>query len=301
VEPHLLRTFLTVCETRSFSAAATRLGYTQSAVSQHIASLEADLGAPLLTRRPVATTEAGRRLREHAGPILLRLAAARADVARSVTRPTRLGLGLTPLSLVRQVPAALASLRDGPTLLTAEVTVRGPAEIAARVATASLDAGLIDGYATPSDPLRLPEPLSATGSTRPGGPVRVIAVAEEPAVVALPPSHPLAGRSSLALADLADAYWIDAPGITGLPGIRAAAGLDALRAGLRYDGCDLATLHALVAAGQGLTLLPASRLDPALSGVPVSAPRLVHRVELLHDAAATATDPAGRLATLLTP
>ncbi len=64
------------------------LGYTQSAVSQHIAALEQDLGAPLLTRRPVAPTAAGERLLEHAGPLLLRLDAARADVLGWWARPS---------------------------------------------------------------------------------------------------------------------------------------------------------------------------------------------------------------------
>ena len=71
---------MVVADCRSFSAAARRLGYTQSAVSQHIAALEGDLGTTLLHRRPVAPTEAGERLLEHAAPILLRAEAARVDV-----------------------------------------------------------------------------------------------------------------------------------------------------------------------------------------------------------------------------
>ncbi|MER5825499.1 LysR family transcriptional regulator, partial [Streptomyces mirabilis] len=87
MDPHLLRTYVTVARVASFSEAARELGYTQSAVSQHIAALEQDLGAPLLTRRPVAPTAAGERLLEHAGPLLLRLDAARADVVRMVGAP----------------------------------------------------------------------------------------------------------------------------------------------------------------------------------------------------------------------
>ncbi|WP_460370837.1 LysR family transcriptional regulator, partial [Actinocorallia lasiicapitis] len=82
MDPHLLRTFVTVARLGSFSAAATELGYTQSAVSQHIAGLEQELGAALLTRRPVAPTPVGDRLMEHAVPLLLRLDAARDDIAR---------------------------------------------------------------------------------------------------------------------------------------------------------------------------------------------------------------------------
>ena len=49
-DPQQPRTFIAVVDHRSFSAQA--LGCAQSAVSQHIAHLEADLEAPLLTRRP---------------------------------------------------------------------------------------------------------------------------------------------------------------------------------------------------------------------------------------------------------
>src|SRR4051812_3264886 len=87
VDPHLLRTFVAVARHGSFSAAAAELGYTQSAVSQQIAALEGDLGTPLLRRRPVAVTGAGARLLEHAEPLLLRLAAARADVTRLAAAP----------------------------------------------------------------------------------------------------------------------------------------------------------------------------------------------------------------------
>lgn len=56
MDPHLLRTYVTVARLASFSEAARERGYTQSAVSQHIAALETDLGLPLLSRRPVAPT-----------------------------------------------------------------------------------------------------------------------------------------------------------------------------------------------------------------------------------------------------
>jgi DNA-binding transcriptional LysR family regulator len=87
MEAHLLRTFVTVARLGSFSAAAAELRYTQAAVSQQIAALEADLKVSLLRRRPVELTEAGTRLLEHAVPILLRMDAARTDVTRMTAPP----------------------------------------------------------------------------------------------------------------------------------------------------------------------------------------------------------------------
>jgi DNA-binding transcriptional LysR family regulator len=274
MEPHLLRTFVAVCEAGSFSGAAERLGYTQSAVSQHIAALEADLGTPLLTRRPVAMTDAGQRLHEHAPLILLRLAAARADVTRAVVAPARLVLAGTPLAFTGPVVAALATVRRERPRLRAEVHVADRAAVVAGVATGGFDVGLVDGFAAPTDPLRLPDL---------GLPERAaLAVAEQPAAIVLPAGHPLARRRSLHLTDLADAYWLDAPGIVGLADIRAAAMLDRLRSGLRYEGTDVTVLCGLSAAGSGLTMLPRSAAEgPGRAAVAVGLPRLLHRVELL--------------------
>ena len=72
-----------VASERSFGRAAQRLGYTQSAVSQQIATLERIVGQRLVERpggpRPVSLTEAGRLLGRHAEAIVARLDAAEAD------------------------------------------------------------------------------------------------------------------------------------------------------------------------------------------------------------------------------
>ncbi|RWX81441.1 LysR family transcriptional regulator [Neorhizobium lilium] len=68
----LLRCFLTVSDTRSFSAAATRLNITQSTVSHQIARLEQHLGKQLFERttRNCKLTADGRALVSHAAKVL---------------------------------------------------------------------------------------------------------------------------------------------------------------------------------------------------------------------------------------
>ncbi|MFH9727222.1 LysR family transcriptional regulator [Streptomyces sp. NPDC017254] len=278
MDPHLLRTYVTVARLASFSEAARELGYTQSAVSQHIAALETDLALPLLTRRPVAPTPAGERLLEHAVALLLRLDAARADLDRFAAAPrATLTVAASPLALHARTLAALP---------VSGVTLRAlPRErVPVVVATGEADAGLVDGVAAPSDPLRLPDvaPLAATG------------VAEEPLAVVLPAAHPLAGRSGLRLDDLVDARWLDAPA-AGIPldQLRAVHGGPAgrgFRTALRYEGGDTRTLAALAAAGHGLVLLPlpVAADVPGATAVPLVVPRLVHRTELLLPAGADA-------------
>ncbi|MER7761629.1 LysR family transcriptional regulator [Streptomyces sp. NPDC097619] len=276
MDPHLLRTFVTVVELRSFSAAARRLGYTQSAVSQHIAALEADLGTRLVERRPVAPTAAGERLGEHAGPLLLRLDAARADLARlDRTRPGSLTVAASPAALTPALVRALAPHGDGSPGPVVTLRVRGREAVVREVMTGAADLGLVDGTAAPSDPLPLPDT----------GPLRTVGVAEEPLGVLFPADHPLAGRAAVRLPDLADAHWIDAPDTAApLEQLRAVSRAEGFRPRLRYTGADLRGLGLLVAAGHGLAALPV----PVAAGladtvvVPVTVPVLVHRTEALH-------------------
>ncbi|MDX3230124.1 LysR family transcriptional regulator [Streptomyces sp. ME19-01-6] len=294
MDPHLLRTFVSVARRASFAEAARDLGFPQSAVSRHIATLEADLRTPLLTRRPVAPTAAGARLLEHAGPLLHRLDAARADVERLAGAATaRLTLGASPLAMAPRVAAALAEVRRAHTGLRTAVRLLGRDEIPAAVAAGQLDLGLTDGLTAPGDPLPLPDP----------GPLPALAVAEGPLVVLLPLGHPLSRRLGLRLTDLAAPRWrwLDAPdAAVPLRLLRAASGTDGFRAALRYEGTDVRALLALAAAGHGLTLLPHSATAgaPGLVAVPLISPRLVHRVELLHGTALD--DPAADFAELVT-
>src|SRR3954464_15973172 len=84
VELRHLAALQAVAEEGSFGRAAIRLGYTQSAVSQQIATLERLVGDRLVERpggpRPVSLTEAGTVLLRHADGIVARLRAAQADL-----------------------------------------------------------------------------------------------------------------------------------------------------------------------------------------------------------------------------
>ncbi|WP_413103648.1 LysR substrate-binding domain-containing protein [Streptomyces sp. Inha503] len=292
MDPHLLRTFISVARCGSFSDAAHELGFTPAAVSEHIASLEAELRTSLLTRRPVMLTSAGARLLEHAGPLLLRLDAARADVERlSGSGAARLVVGASPLAMTPRIAAALDRVRQAHPAAKASLRILGRREIPAAVASGTLDLGLIDGPATTADALPLPEV----------GPLTAVTVAEAPLVVALPTGHPLARRLGLRLADLADTHWLDAPDAAmPLEQLRAVSRTDGFRASLTYEGTDVRGLLALTAAGHGLTLLPhpATKGTPGIVTAPLIAPRLLHRTELLHGPAVDG--PARTLAAVVT-
>jgi DNA-binding transcriptional LysR family regulator len=292
VEAQLLRTFVAVARLGSFSAAAIELGYTQAAISQQIAALESDLKVPLLHRRPVTPTEAGGRLLEHAEPILLRLDAARADVTRMTLPPSAtLVVGATPLAAASSLlPLALAALRRRMPRLDVTVGAGARGHVLTAVARGDLDLGLTDGLAARGDPL--PEFASLTA----------VGVSQVGVAVVLPGDHPLAGRAGLRLTDLADARWIEAPGVAApLAEIRRLAGVEGFRPAFRYDGPDTLSLVRLAAAGHGLVLLPETALpETGITAVPVTTPRMVHRVELVHGQLRERS-PAAELAAVLAP
>ncbi len=84
--------FLAVAETRSFRAAADRLGVSRSAVSQSLRRLENRLGLALVQRttRSVSLSEAGRKLYDRVAPAIGEVAAAIEAAGDSVSRPAGL-------------------------------------------------------------------------------------------------------------------------------------------------------------------------------------------------------------------
>ncbi len=265
MDPRFLRTFVRVVRLGSFSAAARELGYTQSAVSQHIAVLEADVGVPLLTRRPVGRDRGGRAAAR----------ARRADPAAARRRARRRG------ARGQRAAVAAADRRDAARrgfaaelvapALAVTVRVGARDEIARAVAVGELDAGVVDGVAAPNDPLRLPE----TGA-------RVARFVEEPLAVAAPLDHPLAGHA-IQMEVLVDARWIDAPGICApLPELSALARADGFRAALVYEGRTSPGCSRSSRPGTDSRCCPSgpSRASPRF---PSPRPALVHRTEWLQD------------------
>jgi DNA-binding transcriptional LysR family regulator len=118
-----LRAFALVLDLGSISAAASVLGYTQSAVSQQLAALEREVGAPLVDRsqRPLRSTPAGALLRPHVERVLAAVggAEAAADDLRGGT--PRLRLAAFPSALSSFVPAAVRDLRRAHSELVVQV------------------------------------------------------------------------------------------------------------------------------------------------------------------------------------
>src|SRR3990170_1941143 len=106
-----------IADEGSFGKAAERLGYTQSAISQQIATLERIVGLRLIERpggpRPISLTEAGRILLRHAEAIDARLLAAKADMsALEAGDAGRLRVGTFQSVGARIIPTLLRRFSD---------------------------------------------------------------------------------------------------------------------------------------------------------------------------------------------
>src|SRR5918998_6741035 len=120
---HRLRAFALVADLGSISAAASVLGYTQSAVSQQLAALEREVGTPLIDRsqRPLRAARAGALLRPHVDRVLAALGSAEAAMEDVRGDTPRLRLAAFPSALSSFVPAAVRDLRRAHPQLVVEV------------------------------------------------------------------------------------------------------------------------------------------------------------------------------------
>src|SRR3989442_6816989 len=171
-----MRVLKEVAAQRSFSAAAEKLGYTQSAVSQQIAALEREAGSILIerSRRGIRLTDAGEPLVRHADKILARLAEAEAELeAIAGLRGGRLRLATFPTAGATLVPRAVADFTKRHPGVELSLAEAEPDESLPRLRAGELDLGLVDGFPGAAgadedgefvhllaDPLHLALPLS---------------------------------------------------------------------------------------------------------------------------------------------
>ncbi|KOU24429.1 LysR family transcriptional regulator [Streptomyces sp. WM6368] len=250
----LYEVFLRVAHLASFTAAARSLGYTQSAVSRQIQTLENEWGTPLFDRLPrgVRLTEAGRVLLPHAKAVGERLRTARAELdALRALDAGRLRIGAFSTADAALLPRALAAFRARHPGVTVTRTEGPSAKHLALLAAGDLDLAVV-----------------ADTSAQPPSGCTPHHLLDERMYVALPSGHRLAGQAHVRLAELAEEEWIAAD-------TRPEETLmhSALAGGFRprtgFVAADWIAKQGFVAAGLGVTLIPAlaassARADLAL-------------------------------------
>ncbi len=236
-----------VARTGSFGRAAVELGYTQSAVSQQIATLERIVGEKLIERpggpRSASLTEAGEVLLRHAAAIVARLEAARADIdALRAGSAGRLRIGTYQSIGARLLPAAMRHfLRAWPAVEIGLSEPHTDQELYGLLERGELDLAFCS------------LPLA-------DGPFEALELMDDPYILLAPADSELATRESATLDDLG-----------GLPVIGCAATGAKLEDALRASGYKLefafrsdnnGTLQGLVGAGFGVALIPLLAVAP---------------------------------------
>jgi molybdate transport repressor ModE-like protein len=232
-----------VAKEGSFGRAADRLGYTQSAVSQQIATLEKIVGETLVERpggpRAVSLTEAGRLVLRHAEAIVARLEAAKADISALRAGETgTLRVGTYQSIGARVLPGVMRRfMADWPGI---ELGLSEPAtdpELYGLIESGEVDLAFC------SPPL-------------PEGPFEALELMSDPYVLLVPADSPLARRKSASLDDLGDHVLIGSSTCASGGVVESALRKEGFDVSYAFRSDDNGTVQGLVAAGFGVALVP---------------------------------------------
>ena len=247
-----LRYFVAVAEERHFGRAADRLHMAQPPLSQAIRRFEAELGEPLLyrTTRSVELSPAGEVMLERGREILAAVDSAFADSRRAARGEYgRLAIGFTGSSTYALLPALAAAVRTA--LPGVMLELRGelltPAQVA-HLLDGSLDLGLL------RPPVHERDLLTEV-------------VRSERLVAVLPHTHRLAHVDAVPLEQLEHEAFVTYP----LRSVVHDAAEDACAAHgftpvAAHEVGETATLVSFVAAGLGVSLVPASVCKMTVEG-----------------------------------
>jgi DNA-binding transcriptional LysR family regulator len=251
IELRHLAAFRAVARERSFHAAGTRLGYTQSAISQQVAALERAVGARLVIRpggpKPVTLTEAGKLLLRHAEAISARMAAAQADLATFLEgREGLLRIGAYQSVGAQIIPAVLKRLGRERRALEVQLTeAASDVELASFLETGGIDLAFAD--------LPLPD-----------GPFEAVELVRDPYVLVVEAESDLAVRSeALTPADLARVPLICFRNGRCMERILRRLSDYGVEPTIAFRSDHNETLQALASAGMGVALMPRLAVDAA--------------------------------------
>lgn len=257
----------------SFSAAAESLSYTQPAISQQIAALERSAGTRLVDRtsRGVRLTDAGRALVDHADVVIARLAAAEAELeAIAGVRGGRVRIASFATAGASIVPPTIARFSERHPEVELSLLEVEAEQAVPMLRAAELEVAIVFEYGGHNEP----------ALERLFDGVELVHLLDDPMYLALPRDHPFAQRRRLRLEQMADETWIqnDVSGSCGRLHLAACntAGFEP-RIGFTSD--DYNVVQGLVAAGVGVSLLPALALTNVRDDIVVRplGPNVPHR------------------------
>lgn len=266
LDVHRLRLLRELAAHGTIASVARACALTPSAVSQQLALLRREAGAPLLVRdgRRVVLTDAARVLVSHTERILAELEAAAAGVAALSTEVTGvLRLAAFPTAASTLVPPAIAGCRAAHPDLRILLTGSEPDDGIAALRSGRVDVLLVYRYNL------LPE------VAEPG--VELTALVTESLLAAVPPTFGLP-PGELPLGELREERWIAPHSDTALRvTLDRACGLAGFAPRIDFTSDDYTVLLALVSAGLGVTVVPQLAVEGLAADVgrhPIATPAL---------------------------
>jgi DNA-binding transcriptional LysR family regulator len=249
VELRHLAALQAVAEEGSFGRAATRLGYTQSAVSQQIATLERLVGERLVERpggpRPVSLTEAGTVLLRHAEGIVARLRAAQADMqALQEGTAGSLRVGTYQSVGARVLPEVMLRFSGAHPQVDVQLSESEDGALLRQVEEGDLDLTFIQ--------LPLPD-----------GPFEAIELLRDPHMLVVPASSPLASGPPPSLREVAEMPLISYRTCTSGSQVESQLRMRESAPDVVFRSDDNGTMQGMVAAGVGVALMPLLAVDVA--------------------------------------
>jgi DNA-binding transcriptional LysR family regulator len=250
-----------VVVTGSVKDAAAQLGYTPSAISQHITALERETRTVLLepAGRGVRPTQAGRLLAGHAASLLDRLA--EAEAALAALNAGELGvlrLASFATAGAELLPPALARVQSALPALEISLRIAERDEALSMLRQGTLDIAVIEDHT-------LPGPAATDGD------LIFHPLLSDPFRIVVPRGHRLARTRTVKLADAADEPWIDIRCEIGC--CRAATSSAFRQAGFEprrvVEADEYWPAQGFIAARLGLALIPALALGVLHDGVTV--------------------------------
>ena len=232
-----LEIFALVAELRGFTAAAAKLGISQSAVSHALKALERELGVDLIVRHQsnIEVTDIGRQLLLRAREILGLSEAMRQEIAAArglSSGSLRIG-SFGPTSSLKLLPAILAAYRERYPDIEVHIDEGGDGEVMQWIQERRVDAGFVV----------LPDERFDT-----------VSLVEDQLVALVPSTHELAGRRAVTLAELCDTPFImtEAGCAALIEPLFTAAGLTPQ---VRYRIAQVITILGMVERGDGVSIV----------------------------------------------
>ena len=280
LDPVKLRVLRSVVETESIRASAEALGYSPSAVSQHLSVLGRETGVVLLERtgRGISVTSAARLLAEQAGAALDALASVD-RLARELSsgRTGSLTFGYMTSVAATWVPVLARDVRRAFPQLSLDLLYR---DCSVQETGSRADVVLTDDV-TPSF----------------GADWREVDLLEEIYSALVAVTHPLADREEISLTELAELPWVTDDPLDSWWFDRIAASCRAagFTPPVEVNPSDYPAVTGFVATGDYVSVQPsliAAETRPDIVAIPLSAPAPTRRVQMRVRRAAEANPAA---------